>query len=161
MSTTSIDWSAQEVKDTDAIVADGKPLPPRRMPGFGGPPRKGTAPKSATRQSKPKTVEPPSKPGEFTEDIAGFYTMLGLGVGMRDQFCGRTIVENAEKIATEWDKLAESNPAVRKALRSMLKVTAVGSLMAAHVPIIMAISAHHGPGFGPKPDVETETEETE
>lgn len=153
MSTTAIDWSAQDVKDTEPIVADGKPTPASRFPGFpkGAPARKGTAPK-AGRQSKPKVTEPPSKPGEFVEDITAFYAAIGIGVGMRDHECGKVIVANASKIAEQWDKVAESNAAVRKALRSLTKATMLGALVAVHMPIVMAIASHHGPGFGPNID---------
>lgn len=104
----------------------------------------------APKTRAPKKTEPPSKQGEFTEDITAFYTMAGMAVAMRDPQCGKAIVESAAKIGEEWDKLAESNAAVRKALRTLAKTTAVGTLIAAHMPIVMAVSAHHGVGFGPK-----------
>lgn len=156
---TAIDWSAQDAQDTEPLPkTEGRPKPPGR---FGGIAAKKAAPQRGVKSpGKPKVTEPPSKAGEFVEDITAFYAMLGMGIGVRDKYCGMAIVENSSKIAEEWDKLAQTNSAVRKALRSLTKATAVGTLVAAHVPIIMAVSAHHGPGFGPRPETE-DTDMTE
>lgn len=160
MSTPSpIDWNATPA--TEVPFSNAEEAAPKRPVGpFASvakkvAPSKGSAgPQQGRKATKPKTIEPPSKPGEFTEDITAFYTMAGMAVAVKDQHCGQVIVQSAPKIGEEWDNLAQANPAVRKALRSLTKATAVGTLVAAHLPIIMAISAHHGVGFGPRPEAD-------
>jgi hypothetical protein len=129
--------------------------------------------KGSSAPPKPSTrprAEPASKPGEFVEPITDFYVLIGLAVagyddarGNRDHQCGMIIAETAPKVAEKWDELAQKNPAVRRALRNMLQVSAVGALIGAHVPIVIAISAAHGgPSipFLPKP-VQAEDEPAE
>jgi hypothetical protein len=106
--------------------------------------------RTTTRSTTPK--EPPSKPGEFVEPLTQFYVMAGMTVAAldkHDQVCGPAIAESAEQCAQAWDDLAQKNPAVRRALRSMLQVSAVGAVVSAHLPIMIAILTQHMPGAVP------------
>jgi len=147
----------------DALKNDAAPVfdKPQRPKWGVGPKKTATPPAKkapAARGRKPKVDVPPSKKGEFVDDITMFYTTIGMGVALKDQQCGTAIVQSAPGIAEAWDKLAESNPAVRKALRTLTKSTAIGAVIAAHAPVLMAIGAHHGFGFGPR-DRDEETVE--
>jgi hypothetical protein len=108
-------------------------------------PRKKTSTRSTVR-------EPPAKPGEFVAPLVEFYTMAGMAVAVmdkKDQVCGPAIAESAQQCAEAWDNLAQKNPAVRKALRSLLSASAVGAIVTAHLPIMIAILTQHMPGVIP------------
>lgn len=120
-----------------------------------------TAPKArATKTATPK--EPPSKAGEFVEPLTSIYSAIGVAVTFRDHdgICGETIVGNAEKCAIAWDELAQKDANVRRALRTLTKGSAWGSVIAAHGVIAMAIASAHGPGnfvrYTPPPEDEPE-----
>lgn len=102
----------------------------------------------APRAKRP--AEPAAKKDEFVEPMTQLYALIGLGVGMKDDVCGPAIVAAAPDIAVEWQKLAESDPNVRRALRSLTRSSAWGGLIMAHVPIAMMIARHHMPAlYGP------------
>lgn len=74
--------------------------------------------------------------------VEQLYTMLGLGVSFAPapwaQPVGLAIGAQAADCAAAWDQLAKENPRVREALERLLTASAVGTLLAAHVPIILA-----------------------
>jgi len=146
------DWSSVPVEDAPSFTP---PQQEKKRPLFGGkkdadsnkPPRR-NAPRART--SAPKKTVPASKEGQFTETLLQMYGMVAMGIGMKDPQCAQVIMKQAEDCAVAWDKLAVENDSVRKVLFALTNVTGVGAVVAAHVPIAMAIAAHHGPGLGPK-----------
>lgn len=140
--------------DLDALKLPEQNVPPRESFSDRVRARRGTAtPKPAKKASE---RVPASKPGEFVEPLTQFYTMAGMGVAMLDargghddHTCGPTIAENAVKIATAWDELAQKNDQVRKTLRTMLQGSAWAGVIGAHLPIAMAIFSQHMPGSIP------------
>lgn len=149
---TAPQWGSVPVEDAPPFTA---PKQEKRAPLFGGG-RKGAdgnkPPRSAprARTSAPKKNVPASKEGQFTETLLQMYGMVAMGIGMKDPQCAQVIMKQAEECAVAWDKLAVENESVRKVLFALTNVTGVGAVVAAHVPIAMAIAAHHGPGLGPK-----------
>lgn len=149
----AFDWDKIPAADAPAF---GTPNPKPERPSFlGGRPKKAEERKAppGTRKrtaSKPRTVVPPSKPGQFTEDLMAIYGAVALGISLKDPVCGMAIAQSAEKCAEAWDKMAQDNDAVRRVLFAITKTTAIGAVVAAHAPIIMAVGAHHGFGFGPR-----------
>ena len=116
--------------------------------------RKEPASKTARVKTATTVREPASKPGEFVEALTPIYTAIGVAVSFRDRdgICGPAIVSNAEKCAIAWDELAQKDPAVRRALRTMTRGSAWGAVIAAHGGIALAIAAAHGPmGMVPMP----------
>lgn len=98
-------------------------------------------PSTAKRKVPMATSMPSSK--ELQEAITGLYVTLGVAVSMVDPLCGMAIGEHASSIAEAWDSLAQNNPAVAKALKSMTGVSGWGGLLVAHTPFLMMIAAHH------------------
>lgn len=98
-------------------------------------------PSTAKRKVPVATSMPSSK--ELQEAITGLYVTLGVAVSMVDPLCGMAIGEHASSIAEAWDSLAQNNPAVAKALKSMTGVSGWGGLLVAHTPFLMMIAAHH------------------
>lgn len=123
-------------------------------PKGGVPPRKGIFAKKAPEKKAAapraaKKTEPPSKKGEFKDDLMALYATAAMGIGLKDPECAKTIIENGEKCAESWDELAQKNESVRKVLRTLTATSAWSAVIMAHMPIAMAVMAHHGPGFAP------------
>jgi hypothetical protein len=71
-------------------------------------------------------------------------------VGMYDEFDGQIIQTYAPGMAKAWAELARVNPGVRRILNGLTYGGAYRGVMAASLPPLVAILAHHGaiPGFG-------------
>ena len=138
-------------------VPEGRPQPRGNMmnPVAGDKPRRSlkeivgnTPPKSekprASRAKKDKGPEPEMpKKGVITEALMPMYASVGMFVAMKDETCGTAILASAEKCAQSIEDLAATNPAVRRAIMSLIKTSAWGGVIAAHAPIIMCVIAHH------------------
>lgn len=96
----------------------------------------------ARRTSTPKT--PTAKRGAFVTELTELYTYAGMGLMMVDEPCGTAVVSSAEQCAKSLDELAYTNPAVRRALTSLTQTSAIGAVVMAHFPILMAVASHHG-----------------
>ena len=127
---------------------------------FTAPVVKGTKPRwwesaSKTRTKKPRERKRAATPkrdvpmprGGFKAILVSKYTLAGTMMMPFDPGCGRIILENAEQCAESLDELARTNPAVRRALNSLIATSAWGAVIAAHAPIVAAISMHHVPAL--------------
>lgn len=65
-----------------------------------------------------------------------------------DGVCGPAIANSAHDAAVAWDELAQKNPAVRRSLRKLTQGSAWGTVLAAHLPIAIAIAGAHMPKGG-------------
>lgn len=65
-----------------------------------------------------------------------------------DGVCGPAIAGSAHTAAVAWDELAQKNPAVRRSLRKLTQGSAWGAVLAAHMPIAIAIAGAHMPKDG-------------
>lgn len=115
------------------------PEPKRRR----GRPRKDETTKPRTRATK--TTLPPKRKGQFVEPLTQLYTACGMMLLPMDAVCGKAIIESAEQCAKSLDELAYQNDAVRRALFALTQTTALGGVVVAHLPILMAITMHHFP----------------
>lgn len=96
-----------------------------------------------SRQKKP--VSRP-KQGAFVEPLMQMYGFAGAALMMKDQHCGTVVLENAEACAQAMDELAYQNESVRRVLDMLTTTSAIGQVLMAHAPIIMAVASHHGGG---------------
>jgi hypothetical protein len=111
----------------------------------------GPKPRSAKRDSMPRRPRmrssssevPPFVEGYLTEHLTKFYGNIGMMVGMFDPTCGSTVVMNAKQMAESMEKLAETSPGTRKFLMSLVSTSALAEVIAAHMPVLMAIAMHH------------------
>lgn len=85
--------------------------------------------------------------GGLRGPLEQLYTGIGMSVMPFDPSCGRIIIENAGKCAEALDELAKTNTAVRNILISLCTTSAVGAVVMAHAPIVMAIAMHHVPAL--------------
>lgn len=127
--------------DEEMIIGTETPAPaapkrprgrPRKVPGEATTPDTGSAPKPRLG------VEIPMPPkGVLASGVANAYVFAGMGVGMVRPQTGMTLAANAEECGKAWETLAEQNPAVRRALLSLLQTSAWGGIIAVHIPIVM------------------------
>lgn len=107
-------------------------------------PRRG---RGRPRAAKPRKRASTPKKGAFVEPLMQMYGLVGLTIKMRgDDACGDMILEQAEKCAESVDELAYQNESVRRVLDSLLTTSAIGLVVAAHAPILVAVASHHGGG---------------
>lgn len=107
-------------------------------------------PKDKANQERGKRAAKPTPPmprGGLKNALENMYTGMGMAMMPFDPHCGSVIIENAASCAESMDELAKTNPAVRRVLLRMVSTTAIGMVVAAHAPIIMAISMHHIPAL--------------
>lgn len=135
--------------DFSALTAEEIPPLPNHEPPV--------AEKRAWWKAKPKTSNgrakmpkmpkaTPSLPkGGLRQPLENMYTGLGMAVMVVDQHCGQTIIDNAPECAKAMEELAKTNPAVRRLLMKLVSTSALGTVIAAHSPILMAIAMHHVP----------------
>lgn len=102
-------------------------------------------PKKGPKAKAEKKVTPPYRQGMFVKPLTQMYAMGGAALLPFDQKCGTVIMQSAETCAQSLDTLAKTNPAIRRALSTLLETGAWGAVIAAHAPIIIAVSTHHVP----------------
>lgn len=131
-------------------------------------------------KSKREKAERPSpsarnitkRKGYFVEPLTKMYGGIGLMVMPFDKVCGQAVIQSAENCARSLDELAYQNDAVRKVLIALTETTAIGTVIAAHAPILITVLIHHMPAvkdrigaaatmFNVSVPVENETESQE
>lgn len=100
----------------------------------------------APKRAATKKRAPTAKHGAFTQPLEQMYGAIGAILFQFDPTCAQAILVAAPKAAQSLDDLAYQNPAVRRVLASLTTTSAVGAVIAAHAPIIMAVWMHHSPG---------------
>lgn len=117
----------------DAPAAPKRPRGrPRKVPGTAAAPETGSGPRP-----KISTEVPMPPKGVLAGGVANAYVFAGMGVGMVRPQTGMTLAANADECGKAWETLAEQNPAVRRALLSLLQTSAWGGIIAVHIPIVM------------------------
>lgn len=104
------------------------------------------------RKARNKTPKPmPKTPvGGLRKPLEDMYTGMGMMLMPFDPSCGKVIIEAAPRCAETLDDLAKTNPAVRRILISLVTTSALGAVIMAHAPILMAIAMHHIPALREK-----------
>ena len=108
-------------------------------------PKKDDEPKSRTTRPKRKPA-PRAKKGAFIEPLTELYTTLGMMLMPFDAHCSNVVIKSAGQCAEAMDELAYQNESVRRALAAITQTSAWGAVIFAHMPIILAVVMHHGPG---------------
>lgn len=85
------------------------------------------------------------RPGVLVKPLTGLYEMVGGFIILADPDCGTAVINSAEDCAKSLDDLAKTNPKVRKVLMRMVESGAVTKVIIAHLPILLAVMAHHFP----------------
>ncbi len=100
-------------------------------------------PAPRARRTTTRKVSAPKK-GAYVQSLTEMYTYLGMGVAIVDPTCANVVLESAENCAKSIDELAYQNESVRRALDMLTQSSAIGAVIMAHMPIAMAVLAHHG-----------------
>jgi hypothetical protein len=113
-------------------------------------------PRRGRRQKAPKPEKPvkekarvPNRKGQFVQPLTQMYSGIGAMVFQFDKPCGTAVLASAEQCAKSLDDLAYQNESVRRALATLTQGSALGAVIVAHGPIIMAVMAHHAGGVLP------------
>jgi hypothetical protein len=138
-----IDFENVKPEDTaslpDAITPDpkaSKDRPKWRIP---------AGDKADAKPRARKKAAPRAKHGMFTEPLTQMYAAVGAVWATFDPVCGSKVLESAPACAQSLDDLAYQNESVRRALAALTTTSAIGAVIAAHAPILMAIYMHHSP----------------
>lgn len=108
--------------------------------------RKGRTKPKETKQDFPLVIKQiPNRKGQFVEPLTQLYAGIGTTVILFDPVCGQAILQSAPKCAESIDELAYRNEAVRRAVFALTQTSAIGAVLVAHLPIIMAVVMHHVP----------------
>lgn len=116
------------------------------------------------KETKPRKVIP-NKPGQFIEPLTDVYNGLALMVmpfepelAMTLMSPHRTPTEEdpnpltvAENCAKAWDEAAQRSENIRRMLDGFLTVSVFGTLLAAHLPLLMILLKNHT-SFGERID---------
>lgn len=105
-------------------------------------PKEPTAPRTRVARSKPAI---PKRKGQFVQPLTNMYTSVGIMLMPFDSVCANAVIQSAEDCAKALDDLAYQNDAVRRVIYGLVQTSAVGVVIAAHAPILMAIMIHHVP----------------
>lgn len=108
-------------------------------------------PKAKAPRTSPKKERkvPTNKPGQFVQPLTQVYAFLGVGLMPFDAECAAAVMTSGEQCAKAWDELAQKNESVRRALAALTETGAWGGVIAAHMPIAVAVLSHHMPGAIP------------
>lgn len=93
-------------------------------------------------EKKKPAARPRGKPS-LKQPLTDIYGTLGAGVFILNQADGIAILSNAEKMAESLDNWGKVNPAVYKVLERLCSTGALGAVIAAHAPVVMAILNNH------------------
>lgn len=157
---------ADDQKVTPLPIADDEPQQPEsdtadQLPTEGKKPRRSGQRKKPDGTTKPRprpsssTRSRRGKKVDIAKGMAELYTVTGMGLsmvptqknigGVSANFAvGTSIVEQSAAIGDAWAKAADENPAIRDALEKVLAVSVVGTLVSAHMPIVMAAVVAYG-----------------
>lgn len=141
----------------------GKPGQRRTRPR----PDQGTPDPPQRRIVRDDEAPPEYRPGILVRPLTDIYVAVGTMLLPVSPPVGTAFVQNAGQCAESLDELARTNPAVRRFLMSLLQTGAWGKVIAAHLPILLAIGVTYSPavrrtmaGQPLEPNVEHDSTET-
>lgn len=106
---------------------------------------------SAERPKRERKTTPAAPRGGFVKPLTEMYGTIALMLMPFDAQCAMAIMEAAPKAAESLDNLAKSNDAVKRVLITLTQTSAWGAVLAAHAPIILAVTMHHVPAVKNSP----------
>lgn len=122
-------------------TSSGQKTSGRRPSASAGRAKKDTPPKSGFT----KTTSPVFEPGKVKETFSNLYGDIAMMWGMFDPICAKTLAVNAEKMAQSLEDAAEEIPFIRTMAARISTTSAVGGIIAAHLPLIATVVMHHTP----------------
>lgn len=77
--------------------------------------------------------------------LQDLYVAVGTGVFPFDQQLGTVIVQQAEECARALTELSATSPTIRRALEALIETSAWGTVIIAHMPILVMIATKYVP----------------
>lgn len=103
-------------------------------------------PRKSVWGSKAKSSQTRSAPPKLTAGVKtqlkDLYSGLGALIEPFDEVAGRTIINQADQCAESVYTLAQQNDSVRRFLLYLTQSSAVGAVVLAHLPIVIALARH-------------------
>lgn len=96
------------------------------------------------KDKKPKSSKPRGRPIALETELEEFFTQLGAGVMMVDQFDGLVVINQAGENARALSKLANKNARVKKALEALVSISSMGAVVGVVGGTAVPILMHHG-----------------
>jgi hypothetical protein len=122
----------------DGVTPIEEPKRRRRLLGTPAPGSRDSGPKR-DRKLKDRGPLPPIPRNGFAPGIEKMYGGIALAVMPLDMDLAAAIMQIAPDAAKAWDDLARQNEAVRRLLVKMMETTAWGTVIAAHVPLMLLL----------------------
>lgn len=132
-----LDLNTIEVEEADPIVSTPDPSKSKRE-------------KPKKEPKPPKKTATTYRAGKYVKPMQEFYGFAALGLAPFDPTCAQALMQSAESCAKAWDNAARTNTAIRRMLESLTTGTAYSQLIAAHLPIVIAVLSHHKPEMVPE-----------
>lgn len=101
------------------------------------------APRNETTPRRAKRAQPGMK--QLHEQLTDLYVSLGtMVITPVDKLAGALFVAQADELAQTWCDLADTNPAVKRALKKLVEAGGWGGVVIAHGMILMPVLANRG-----------------
>lgn len=121
-------------------MPDSKPKPAAVKP-----PPAATKSRSDTPPPKEPSKETRGRPPVLQKQLEEMFLAMSMGVAVvGDSFDGEVIAENAHELAESWHKLAQQNPAVKRALEAMMQTGAWSGVLMTSAAVLVPILQNHG-----------------
>lgn len=96
------------------------------------------------KDKQPRGRKPRGRPIALETELEDFFTQVGAGVMMLDQFDGLVIINQAGDNAKALSKLANKNARVKKALEALVSISSMGAVVGVIGGTAVPILMHHG-----------------
>jgi hypothetical protein len=107
------------------------------------------------RDARPAKVEKPAKTDvELKSGVEQLYAFAAVALMPLDPTCATAIANTAGPAANSLVELSKENAAVRKFLGSLTQTSAWGTVIAAHMPIMLVVMGHHFGNKDNRPDAD-------
>lgn len=142
-----VDFTSLHAEDAPPIIPEKPDHTASRSKKWG---RKRDKPAGDQRDtSRPKSRSPkrviPNRKGQFREPLEQFYTAIGVTLMPFDPVCANAVIAAAPNCADTLDELAYRNESFRRIIFAIVNTSAIGAVIAAHLPILLAVAMHHIP----------------
>jgi hypothetical protein len=101
-------------------------------------------PPPQAEEPKPKAKRPRGRPIALESELEEFFTQLGAGVMILNQFDGLVIIQQANENASALARLANKNAKVKKALEALTNVSSMGAVVGVIGGTAVPILMNHG-----------------
>ena len=155
------DLEPQEESESQSFADNFADLEPEPVPDLVTPKARNVKKEKTERKSpKPHPNAKPYRKGQFVEPLTQLYGFGSLALMPIDPQCAMTLAKAAPECAKAWDELADQNLAVRRMLQSLTQTGAWGTVIAAHLPVLVAVLSHHYPNALPSMLTQEAAQET-